>query len=70
MLYLLNQQDNKKFKKSRVLVVEKNPITKQGYAREFDTVTMYAIYIQSIQKVMELLKDSIDLTKRINDGGY
>ena len=67
-LYLLNEK-NKEVQKRSVLGKQKakNLNAKQRYTNAIDVPTTYAIYIQSIQKVIELLKDSIVLTKQIND---
>lgn len=61
-LYLLNEK--KKDDENRKIFVAKN---EKNYTNEMDESVAYAIYIQSIQKIIKFLNDAIHLTKQIND---
>ena len=61
-LHLLNEK-NKETEHHKTFSIEKE----KNYTSEIDAPTTYAIYIQSIQKIIEFLNDAIYLTKQIND---
>lgn len=62
-LHLLNE-NNEETEHHKISSIEKE----KNYTNEIDAPTTYAIYIQSIEKIIKFLNDAIYLTKQINDG--
>lgn len=68
LLYSLNERDNKKSKNSYISSisnVSKNKPSKK-YTNDIDIQTTYKIYVQSIEKTIELLKDIINILEEQN----
>ncbi len=68
LLYLLNEKDNKQSKKSYISSISNitNDKPVKEYQNDIDIKTSYKIYVQSIEKTVELLKDIINILEDQN----
>jgi hypothetical protein len=68
LLYLLNEKDNKQSKKSYISSISNitNDKSAKEYQNDIDIKTSYKIYVQSIEKTVELLKDIINILEEQN----